>query len=395
MAKFRRKTTAQPRSAAADATPSRVQSTPADSAVLPARAPWSDTFGITAIRAVQVIAIVILMIGAIWLMWSLSIVVIPAILALIIACAFAPVTTWLRKHNVQRGLAAAICLLAVVVLLTAAGWLITNAVRSQWPELASQAQKGIEQVVAWSQQFEFLNISQHQIDEWIATATDFLTSSSFANGALAGAGAVTSFLTGLVLMVVILFYFLADGPRIWAFVTRPFHGVAGERAERIGKKSVDTMGAYVRGTAAVAAVDAIGIGIGLWICQVPLAFPLAVLVFILAFIPIVGATLAGILAALVALVANGPVTAIIVVAIVIGVNQLEGNFLQPVLMGRSLKLHSLVILIALAIGTAVGGIIGAIIAVPITAVLWGIVLVWDGPDTPAVWARPKPQAATK
>ena len=134
----------------------------------------------------------------------------------------------------------------------------------------------------------------------------------------------------------------------------------------------------------------IGILIGLLILQVPLAIPLAALVFLLAFIPIVGATVAGILAALVALVANGWVVALIVVGVVVLVNQLEGNFLQPFLMGRSMKLHAFVVLVALTVGTVLGGILGAVLAVPITAVVWGAVQVWDGPSTPARWARPKP-----
>ena len=123
--------------------------------------------------------------------------------------------------------------------------------------------------------------------------------------------------------------------------------------------------------------------------QVPLAIPLAVLVFLLAFIPIVGATVAGILAALVALVANGPINALFVVGVVVLVNQLEGNFLQPVLMGRSMKLHAFVILVALTVGTVLGGILGAVLAVPIAAAVWGIIQVWDGPDLPVRWARPK------
>ena len=93
--------------------------------------------------------------------------------------------------------------------------------------------------------------------------------------------------------------------------------------------------------------------------------------------------------ALVALVANGWVNALFVVGLIVLVNQLEGNFLQPVLMGRSMKLHSFVILIALTVGTVLGGIVGAVLAVPITAVAWGIVQVWDGPNTPARWARRK------
>lgn len=115
----------------------------------------------------------------------------------------------------------------------------------------------------------------------------------------------------------------------------------------------------------------------------PLALPLAVIVFMTAFIPMVGATLAGILAALVALVANGPVAAIIVVGIVVLVNQLEGNFLQPIVMGRSLKLHALVILLALTAGTVLAGIVGAVLSVPIAAVAWGVITVWNGENEPA------------
>jgi predicted PurR-regulated permease PerM len=124
----------------------------------------------------------------------------------------------------------------------------------------------------------------------------------------------------------------------------------------------------------------VGIGAALLILQVPLALPLAMVVFIGAFIPIVGATMAGILAALVALVANGPVVALIVVAVVVAVNQLEGNLLQPVVMGKSLQLHALVILLALTAGTLLAGIVGAVLAVPITAVAWAIIKVWTSDD---------------
>jgi predicted PurR-regulated permease PerM len=182
---------------------------------------------------------------------------------------------------------------------------------------------------------------------------------------------------------------MKDGPKIWEFLLRPFTGSSYDRAKRVGGKTVDVLGGYIRGTATVAAVDAIGIGVALAILQVPLALPLAVIVFLTAFIPIVGATAAGILAALVALVANGPLAALIVIIVVIAVNQLEGNFLQPVVMARSLKLHPLIVLIALTIGTVLAGIVGAVLAVPIAAVAWGIVSVWNGPDRPAEPARQK------
>ncbi|WP_036300415.1 AI-2E family transporter, partial [Microbacterium sp. C448] len=347
---------------------------------------WSDGFGRLAIRAVQIIVVLLVVIGIIWGIQQLTLVTIPVVLALILASAFNPIMRAMRKRGVPSIIATLITLLTIVVVLGGIGWLIVWAVRDQWDTLYSQAQDGLQDVLAWvgTLPFEF---DQAQIDEWIATATDFVTSAQFGSGALAGVSAVASFITGFVLLVVVLFFFLKDGPQLWEFLLRPFRGAHYARARRVGDKAVSTLGSYVRGTAAVAFVDAVGIGIGLWILQVPLALPLAVLVFLLAFIPIVGATLAGILAALVALVSNGPVNALIVVAIVVAVNQLEGNFLQPVLMGRSLKLHAFVVLIALTIGTVVGGILGAVLAVPITAVVWGAIQVWDGPDKPARWAR--------
>ena len=351
-----------------------------------------------ATRSLQVIVVVILAAGVVWGLRTLTTVFIPILLALIFASTFAPVMGWLRRHRVPSALATVIVLLSILVLLSGVGWLIVWAVRDQWDELAAQAHDGFLQVVAWAETLPFVSGTE-QLIEWrdnvFGYATDFLTSSQFGTGALAGVGAVTSFVTGLILMIVVLFFFLKDGPKIWRFLLRPFHGAHLARAERIGTKTVDTLGHYVRGTASVAAVDAVGIWIGLLILDVPLALPLAVLVFILAFIPIVGATLAGVLAALVALVANGPLSAVLVVGVVVLVNQLEGNFLQPVLMGRALKLHALVILLALTAGTVLSGILGAILAVPLAAVGWGIIQVWDGPNLPARWARPKPEELTE
>lgn len=349
---------------------------------------WSQGFGFIATRSIQIIAVVLLLIALIWGLRSLTIVVIPILLALIIASAFAPVMRWLRAHRIPDALATVLVLAAVLLILTGVGWLIVSAVRDQWDDLSTQAQDGFEQVLEWGRHLPFAP-SPDQFADWQKTVVDFLTSSQFGSGALAGVGAVSNFVTGLVLMIVVLFFFLKDGPKIWSFMLRPFNDEHLERARRVGAKTVQTFGSYIRGTAAVALVDSIGIGIGITILQVPLALPLSVLVFLLSFIPLVGATVAGILAALVALVANGPVSALLVIAVVVLVNQLEGNFLQPVLMGRALKLHALVILLALTIGTVLGGILGAVLAVPIAAVAWGVVKVWDGPDLPARWARPR------
>ncbi|MEV8273773.1 AI-2E family transporter [Microbacterium sp. NPDC077184] len=349
---------------------------------------WADGFGILATRALQVILVVAVAAGIIFAIQQLTLVTIPLVIALILACAFAPVMNWMRARGVPSLLATILALLAIVLLLTGVGWLIVWAVRDQWDDLYAQAQDGLTSLIAWVEQLPFAP-TQDQIDEWLNTLTDFVTSAQFGSGAIAGVSAVASFFTGLVLMVVTLFFFLKDGPQLWEFLLRPFRGEHYARGRRIGDKTVTVLGSYVRGTATVALVDSIGILIFLLILDVPLAVPLAVLVFLLAFIPIVGATLAGVLAALVALVANGWVNALFVVGAVVLVNQLEGNFLQPVLMSRAMKLHAFVVLIALTVGTVLGGIVGAVLAVPITAAAWGVIQVWDGAGKPARWARPK------
>lgn len=354
----------------------------------PPRSLWSDAFGRLAVRAVQILVVALLVAVLIWGIRQLTLVIIPLILALIFASAFGPVTMWMRRKGVPAVLATLLTLLGVVVVLATLTWLVVTSVIDQWGYLSSQAVQGFQQAQDWYHTLPFA-ISSEQVNAMLQSIGDFVTSAQFGTGALASVSAIASFVTGFVLMVVILFFFLKDGPRMWEFVLRPFRGAHYDRARRIGDKTVTVLGSYVRGTASVAAVDAIGIGIGLLILQVPLALPLAVLVFLLAFIPIVGAVTAGVLAALVALVTNGWVVALIVVGVVVLVNQLEGNFLQPVLMGRSMKLHSFVVLVVLAGGTAIGGILGTLLAVPLTAVAWGVVSVWNGPDQPAEWARRK------
>ena len=349
---------------------------------------WGDSFGRFATRALQGIIVVVAVAGLVFAMTQLTLVMIPVTIALILASAFAPVMRWMRRRGVPSALATAIALLAIVAVLSGIGWLIVNAVRSQLDDLVAQASEGIDRVIEWVSTLPFAPTAE-QIQQSRDAIIDFLTSAQFGSGALAGVSAAANFLTGFALMVVVLFFFLKDGPAIWEFMLRPFEGERYARGKRIGEKTVETLGGYVRGTALIAAVDAVGIGLVLAFAQVPLALPLAVLVFLLAFVPLVGATVAGALATLVALVANGEVVALIVLGAVILVNQLEGNFLQPVVRGRSLRLHALVVLIALTIGTVLGGIVGAVLSVPIAAVAWGIVQVWDGEDRPARMFRQK------
>ena len=270
---------------------------------LPGKTQWNDGFGRVATRSVQIIAVLIVVAGLIFGMTQLSLVFIPIVIALILASAINPFMNWMRAHRVPDILATWIALLALLAILGGVGWLIVNAVRNQWSALVDSAQDGVLRVQEELAHLPFA-ISTEQLESIQKTATDFITSSQFGSGALAGVSAATSFITGLLLMVVVLFFFLKDGPRIWEFILRPFTGEQYERARRIGDKTVSTLGGYVRGTSIVAAVDAIGIGVALAILGVPLALPLSVIVFLSSFIPLVGATVAGALAALVALVAD-------------------------------------------------------------------------------------------
>lgn len=343
---------------------------------------WARGWGLAATRSLQTLAVLALVAVGVLVITQLSLVFIPVTIALILASAIHPLVALMRRRGVPSILATWIALIGILAILGGVVWVIVLTVRSQWDDLVDSATDGIAQVTAWLDTLPF-DIAAIDLDDLWASAGEFLTSASFGRGALAGVSATASFFTGLALMIVVLFFFLKDGPRIWEFLLRPFTGASYERARRIGDKTVDVFGGYIRGTSIVAAADAVGIGVGLAILQIPLALPLAVIVFLTAFIPLVGATAAGILAALVALVTHGPLAALIVVGIVVLVNQLEGNFLQPVVMARSLKLHALVILLALTTGTILGGIVGAVLSVPIAAVAWGIITVWDGPNLAA------------
>jgi predicted PurR-regulated permease PerM len=317
---------------------------------------------------------------------QLKLVVIPVLIALILAAAASPLVMWMRRRGASSILAAWITLIGGILVLGGLITAIVFAVRNQWSELATSAVEGFEQLKGFALDGPF-PVDQNALDAAWNVVVDFFTSATFGLGAIQGVSAAAQVVTGILLGVVILFFFLKDGDAIWAFFLRPLTGLRRERGHRIGRTAVHTLGGYVRGTATIAAVDAVGIGTGLLILQVPLALPLAVIVFLGAFIPLVGATVAGIVAALVALVTNGWVVALIVVGIVVLVNQLEGNLLQPIVMAQSLSIHPLVILVALTTGTVLGGIVGAVLSVPIAAVGWSIMKTWnvadDVPDDPA------------
>ena len=347
---------------------------------------WSDGFGRVGTRSLQVLAVLAVVAVFVLALTQLTLVVIPVLIALVLAAAISPVVSFLRRKGLPSLLATWIALVALVALLSAVLALVVGAVVSQWDELRDQALEGFDELDAYVQGLPF-EITEERIQSVRESLSGVLQSDAVSSGAVAGVSQTVDFVAGFFIMIVVLFFFLKDGPKLWEFLLRPFDGHRYERGQRVGDATVRTLGGYVRGTAIIAAVDAVAIGIGLAIVGVPLVIPLSVLVFLLAFIPLVGATVAGILAALVALVAVGPVEALVVVAIVVVVNQLEGDFLQPVVMGRTLSLHPLVILIALTAGTVLAGLTGAVLAVPVAASIWRAVQVWDGPELPARFSR--------
>ena len=349
---------------------------------------WSDGLGRAGTRGAQILLVGAVVVALVWLLSRLSIVTIPLVLALIFAAAFAPWMEWTRRHKLPPALGAALALVLLLAAIIGALVFVVGSVGHEWRELAIKAQDGFQRLAAWSQTLPF-SPDQRQLNDIAEQINGFITSAEFGTGALGGIGAATEVTASLGLMAIILFFLLKDGPQMWEFLARPFEGLAYDRAERIRRKTVNVFSGYISSTAAAALFDAVGIFIGLLILQVPLAVPLAILTFLLAFIPIIGAVSAGAVAALVALVSNGPLTAALVVLVVIIVNQLEGNVLKPILMGKTVSLHALVVLIVIAAGTAVGGITGALLAVPLTAAAWGVVQVWDGDNVPARWARPK------
>lgn len=363
-------------------TPSDVIASGKEPPTFTVRGMWTDTLGRLGIRAVQLLVVSTVVGLLVFALLRLTVVVIPTVIAIILACALWPLVRLARR--VMSGMLAAwTVFLGSLLVLGGVGTGLVFSVINEWSNLVDQAVEGfnqLRQVVDDNLGALGFTIDQEQIDGAIDTVTSFLTSAEFGTGAVTTLSAAGTFFTGLVLLLVFLFFFLKDGDRIWAFFISWTPRHFRDKWIASGDKVQITFGGYIRGTAIVAGADAVGITIALLVLQVPLALPLGVIVFLGGFIPIVGATVAGILATLVALVANGPIVALIVLAVVILVQQLESNFLQPVVMAQTLQLHALVILMALTAGTVLSGVIGAVLAVPLAAAAWGVIKVWSGRD---------------
>jgi len=296
---------------------------------------------------------------------------VPVSIALLLSALLAPLVNWLRETvRLHRSLSTAIAMIAGLAVVAGVLTLVIEEFMSSWDQLSQQAQGGLQQIQDWLKGPP-LHLSDKQLDSALGAAQQWLKDhqSSLTTGALSTATTAFEVIASIFLVLFTTFFFLRDGRRIWQFLVGLLPDGAREPLGSAGFQSWQTLVAYVRATVLVAFIDAAGIGIGLVILRVDVAFALAALVFLGAFIPIVGATLSGTVAVLVALVTRGPVVALLVIAVVIGVQQLEGHVLQPLIMGRAVSVHPLAVIIAIATGVVLAGIVGALVAVPILAVL--------------------------
>ncbi|MGX5655792.1 AI-2E family transporter [Geodermatophilus nigrescens] len=322
-----------------------------------------------------------------------AVVIVPVMVALLLAALLQPGAAGLIKRGWPRSLAALAMLLVGLAVVAGIITLVVERFSAGFSDLADQVSQGLDQIRDFV--VETFPVTQRQIDDAVTSAQDAIVSNqeTLATGALTTAATVGEVFTGIVLALFTLFFFLKDGRSIWLWLVGLFPRDSRAYLDEAARRSWRTLISYVRATVAVALVDAVGIGIGLAILGVPLVIPLAALVFLGAFIPIIGSFLAGSIAVLVALVAVGPIKALIALAIVVLVMQLEGHVLQPLLLGKAVHVHPLAVVLAIAAGLLIAGIFGALIAVPVVACanVAGTYLArrHDGPRPP----EPRPERA--
>ena len=332
-----------------------------------AQVPWG--LDLAAAWAWRLIIIAAAGYGIFWVIGYFSVITLPLVIALLITALVSPAVNAMTRVGVPRGLASIGMVLgglaAIALLLTFAGQQVATGAE----DLADSTIEGLGKIRNWLQDGP-LNASDSQIEDYIQTAQDAIRDQTN-DGALKSVGeigsAVGHVFAGFFIVLFSTFFFLADGDRIWAWIVRIAPRAARERVDSSGRVAWISLTQFVRATVIVALVDSIGIMIVAAILGVPFLLALGVLVFLGAFIPLVGATVAGSVAVLVALVDQGPIDALLMLGGVILVQQIEGHILQPFLMGRWVSVHPLGVILALGCGVLVGGVAGALVAVPLAA----------------------------
>lgn len=310
-----------------------------------------------------------LIVAALWLAQQLMPVLLPVVVAVLLATLLHPVADALERRRAPRALATTVAMLLVVLVVVLALALIVPPFVARLDALGANVEKGVSQV-AYSALHDVAGVSHAQVDKAVDSLIDNLKEQRgrIVGGLVSVATAVAGALAAIVLVLFLCFFLVKDGRSMWAWTL----GLVGERQRdglaAFGARAWSVLGTYIRGVVFVATVDATFIGIALVLVGVPLALPLIVLTWVAAFFPIVGAIAAGVVSVLVALVSDGLDAALIILAAIIVVQQLEGNVLYPAIVGPRLKLHPIVVLVAVTIGGTIGGIAGAFLAVPVATV---------------------------
>ncbi|NLG45483.1 AI-2E family transporter [Gordonia sp. (in: high G+C Gram-positive bacteria)] len=293
---------------------------------------------------------------------------VPVAIAILLAALLEPLVRWLARHHVPRSVGVLTAVVLTLAVIAAGLSFVVQQLISGIPRMSGDVANSIAKLRTWLEDGPFnldsasLRQGTNQVISWLQSHE-----ATIATGAIDTATVVTKLATAALLTVFLLIFFLYDGRRIWSFVTRLVPIAHREHLRGAGDAGFHTLQSYVRATVLVALLDAVGIGIGLAILRVPMVLPLTALIFLGAFIPIVGSVAAGSIAVLIALATQGWVTALLVVVVLIVVMQVEGHVLQPFLMGRSVKLHPVAVIIVIAAGIMVAGIVGGLLAVPTLA----------------------------
>ncbi|MFJ3907396.1 AI-2E family transporter [Streptomyces vinaceus] len=315
----------------------------------------------------------LLLAGMLWVVMKVisevRLVVLAFAAALLVTALLQPFVVRLRRLGLPRGLATAVTAILGFVVIGLVGWFVVWQVMENLDDLSNRVREGINELKTWALDSPF-HVTEKQINdiaknlsETIGTNTEQITSAG-----LQGVTVLVEVLTGILLAMFSTLFLLYDGKRIWTWVLGLVPAAARPGVAGAGPRAWRTLTAYVRGTVLVALIDAIFIGLGIYFLKVPMAVPLAVFIFLFAFIPLVGAVVSGALAVVVALVTQGPWTALMVLAVVLAVQQIEGHVLQPFILGRAVRVHPLAVVLSVAAGGMVAGIGGAVVAVPLVAV---------------------------
>lgn len=329
-----------------------------------------DWLEVSAAWTWRLLLLLLAALSILWLLSRLLVVSLPVVVAIIVATLAVPPTDALRRRGWKDGPATAVVVIGGLGGIVGLLAVLTPSFVDQLGELGPTLGDAWDSVLSWLETGP-LGYDRAQVEGFLSNAGQLVSSGGgggLVSGVLSGAALVAQGMAGLLLFVVLLFFFVKDGAEIVQWFIDRTSPAYRPTLRAVGSRAWSALSGYVRGTALIALIDALGIMIGLLVLGVPLVAPLTLLVFLGGFLPVIGAFAAGLVAVLVALASGGFLTALLVLAVILGVQQVEGNLLQPMIMRRAVALHPAVILVALGAGAALAGIVGAFLAVPVAAV---------------------------